>query len=441
MVHINTEDITLEQQCIVDEAKVFYHEGKVYRAIYDPVQVKLYLKLFNEIGIQQFIQDGLVESSINSEIKLKGCELVIEHEKIDFILHPAEMTDTMFWEAALSFIKLSKRLAEHGLMLKDAHPWNMSFHQGKPVFFDFSSIARGPYNINWLNEFYTYFAVPVFLAKSKWHKLAIEYRRQQHVGFGLKLSGQRFIKKLFFRSYFKLASHINNPKNFLQKLEDWLLNLKPTDRTGRWDSYDQQAAKSLDAVSVKQQFLYDCLYKSNPAKVVDLATNKGHYAYIAESIGSRVVAFDYEASAVDIARRSGVKKNITFCQMNFLIPTPPGGWGLIIPDAFTRFNSNIAIALGLIHHICLTQGFPVKLFCDSCARFATDGVILEFVYPEDIHVKQWNIKIPHDYNKETIIQYFRNYYNEVDESEMITENAVKRQFLFFHSKSNVYSPI
>lgn len=122
--------------------------------------------------------------------------------------------------------------------------------------------------------------------------------------------------------------------------------------------------------------------------------------------------------------------------MNFLTPTPPSGWALVIPDSFSRFHSDIAMGLGLIHHICLVQHFPVRLFCETCARYASSGVIIEFVYPEDLHVKKLNVLSPADYNPTDIKKYFGKFYKSVEESDIITDGGIKRQFFYFYNIIN-----
>ena len=51
--------------------------------------------------------------------------------------------------------------------------------------------------------------------------------------------------------------------------------------------------------------------------------------------------------------------------MDFNKPTASFDVGLSWGDAFQRFKSDIVLALGLIHHICITQNVPVYLFCET----------------------------------------------------------------------------
>jgi hypothetical protein len=430
-----TDKILFEEQCVIDEAKVFYFQNRVLRAIYNNEQAKLYRKILSDGSLQSAFQIGLVKTKIADDLILDNCSLIIEHEKIDFFLHPVEMTNLMFWNCALSFIKISKELSKHNLVLKDAHPWNLTYHKGKPVFFDFSSVADAKqYNNNWLDEFYTYFAVSLRLAASKWSSLANEYRKQHANGFGIALANKKISKKLFFRSFNRLPQYFNEPYLFLQKLEEWIIKQQTKTGNGTWDNYDQGHNASYEKPeTLKQKFVYNILKENNPDRVTDLATNKGYYGFMAEHLGSKVIAFDYEEFSVNEAIKFNTDKNITFCQLNFVFPTPAYGWSLIGPDSFSRFKSDIALALGLIHHICLTQKFPVKLFCDTCAKYSDRGVILEFVFPEDKYVKEWNLNIPADYTLAAVKNYFGKHFNKVQYSDLIDHDGIKRQLLFFYA--------
>jgi hypothetical protein len=433
-----TNKVLFEEQSIVDEAKVFYFEDRVLRAIYNDEQAKLYKRILNDGTLTAAFDAGLVKTKIAEDVIIDNCSLIIEHEKVDFFIDPSEMTNKMFWKAANTFVIINNKLATNNLILKDSHPWNITFHKGKPVFFDFSSVGYAQeISWNWINEFYKYFVVPIVIAHSKWPHLSNEYRRQHQTGFGLKLSEHPLIKKYIFRSFFKLSTFIKTPQVFFEKLNLWLLKYQAKTIKGNWDDYNQKHESNYhDPITIKQKFVFDILGKEKPEKVTDLATNKGYFAFMAESLGAKVIAFDYEEYSVDTSQQLINDQNISFCQMDFLIPTSPKGWGLLLPGAFQRFRSDIALGLGLIHHVCITQRFPVKLFCDSCAKYASKGVIIEFVFPDDIHVKQWNAKIPVDYSKENIIGYFSHHYKNFVESELITEDGIKRQFFYFSNSDN-----
>lgn len=428
-----------EPQCVVDSGKVFYQNNSVYRAIKNPVDSEFYKDLIKSNKLNEIMKSGLLVRTELTDLKVPGYNLVLKHEKIQYFLHPAEMTDLMFWQCAKSFIALCKELNKYELTIKDSHPWNMTFHLGKPIFFDFTSITTTKmYTNDWFEEFYTYFVVPLKLASTRWQPLAKEYRRQHTQGFGILLSNSKLCKRVMLRSYTKLYKYISNTYDFLSEIDQWLERNKPKTTHGYWDDYNQaHESDYINPKTVKQKFVYDILKQSRPETLCDLATNKGFYAHMAEHLGANVIGFDYEAYSVNKAYELGGAKNLTFAHMNFIYPTPEFGLGCIAPNSFTRYRSDIALSLGLIHHVCLVQKLPVKLFCDICAKYSKKGVILEFVYPDDKHVKSWNIITPEDYNELDISNYFSLYFDKKTASEILDNDGIRRQLFYFYNENDL----
>ena len=89
--------------------RVVIKDDKVFRIISDKKYIKLYKELLTSKGIASLFSNGLIETKIYSE-DIENSVLILEHKKIDFFLQPSEYTNNMFWEAAVMFIKLSKKL-------------------------------------------------------------------------------------------------------------------------------------------------------------------------------------------------------------------------------------------------------------------------------------------------------------------------------------------
>lgn len=430
------KEIRFEPQCIVDFGKIFYMKDRVFRAIYDKSASELYKELLSNGLLEESFSKGLIRTWISTEVDLDGAYLVLEHEKIDFFIFSGEMTDKMFYDAAVTFINVLKSLRRLGLILKDAHPRNITFQKGKPVFYDFASIIRSNnLSNNWLDEFYLTFAVPLKLANSRFSKFSKNYRMQHRYGVGFDIARTKYFKKLCFRELNKWKYLSSQIDKLIINIDRWIRNHPPKEQVGFWDSYGQNHHTTIDKpVTSKQHFVFEILQKYKPQSVIDFACNKGFYSFMAEQLGAKVIGFDYEQRSVDQSNLLGLNKNATFCQMDFTLPTPNFGWGLKGPSAFQRYKSDIGLALGLIHHICLTQNFPVKLFSENCSNFVNKGIILEFVYPEDIHIRDWKINYPDDYSIESIKKYFSDYFRDNIESEIYTNNGIKRKMLFFHNK-------
>lgn len=439
LIFLEEKNLVFSKVSIVDEmGRVFFYNDRVLRAIYSKDAAECHREILNKKWIAEIFNAGLIKTWICQDLQIKGVPLILEHQKIPYETHPSEHTSQMHWLAAKTMVKVNLELCKYGYILKDSHPWNLMFHRGYPYFIDFGSIIKTQEISNgWLPEFRKYFGVPIWLASTMWRRFALEYRRQHTVGFGLELFDVYLLKTLLLRSLARLNRYADRPTIFFSKLDKWLDNHKPVNSNREyWAAYPQShnSEDPLIPKTVKQKFVYNILMQERPEKVLDCAANKGYYSEMAARLGSSVVAFDYEEFCVDTILNNAQSKNldITPVKMDFTLPTPNFGLALIGSSAIERFQSDIVLALGIVHHLCITQSLPVKIFCDICLKYAKRGVIFEYVDPSDKHVMEWNASIPNDYSLEGFIKYFSVKFPKIEQSERITDDGICRTFVYFH---------
>ncbi|WP_147387961.1 class I SAM-dependent methyltransferase [Pelobium manganitolerans] len=433
---MDKSEVVFEAQCVADVGKVFYYQDKVYRSIARANVQDEIKQLISADFFPSLVESGLIDTKIAELdlIDLRG-HLILEHKMLRAFLHPAEYTNKMFYEGALTIIHILKILTRNGYVLKDGHSFNITNYGGRFFFFDFTSITKSSsISYEWFEEFYKYFAIPIYLAsKRQTYALAKEYRREHKVGLGLKLADNKFLKNWIFRELRKCAKNLNKPILFVNELEAWLLRHPPVEFGGYWDNYNQDHSFDIFTPrTVKQRFVYDIL-SAQPSRgtLIDLACNQGYYSFMADHLGYNVVAVDYEEGCLNKAFAQSQGKNISYAHIDFCYPTPSFGIGNVGPNSIQRFKSDFALALGLIHHICITQRFSVKLFCETCILYSDKGVIVEFVFPDDKYVKAWEQAIPEDYNIDSIKRYFQPSYSMCSLSEVMNDDGVHRQFLYF----------
>jgi len=439
LIVLEEKNLNYSNISIVDEiGRVFFYDGRVLRAIYSNYAAECCIEILNKKWITDIFHSGLIKTWICQDIKIPGVALILEHQKVPYQTHPSEHTSQMHWLAAKTMIKVNLELSKYGYILKDSHPWNIMFYKGYPYFIDFGSIMKSQEVFSdWLSEFRKYFGVPIWLSSTRWRRFSLEYRRQHSVGFGLELFDVDLLKTLLLRSLGRLQRYADKPTIFFRKLDRWLDNHKPINSNREyWADYLQShnAQDPLLPKTTKQKFVYDILIQERPEKVLDCAANKGYYSEMAARLGSSVVAFDYEEYCVDtIMNIAQLKKlDITPVHMNVTLPTPNYGMGLIGSSAFERYQVDVVLAIGIAHHLCITQSIPVKIFCDICLKYAKRGVIFEYVDPSDKHVREWNASIPIEYTFEKFMKYFSSKFPKIKQSERITDDGICRTFVYFH---------
>ncbi len=414
-------------------SRIVIKEGQVYR-VFDDKEKRIFFRDFmNNDNLDKLFRAGLVHSEI---IEDSLGFLIIEHAEIPFILHPCEYTNHMFWKAAEMFIGLNLELSKHGLITQDSHPWNISYSGKKPIFYDLGSIAKGnEISRSWYNEFFYFFMIPIWLAsKKRTVKFSKEYRREHKVGFGRLFFKSKKLEDLLFRKLRSILKLRTDPEKFFEKISQWLQEHKPiVPLPEYWSNYyDSTGMNFQKPESIKEKFVFNILNSEKPMKVLDLASNKGYFSHMAAYLGANVLAIDYEEEVVDsITFRNEYEELITPAHMDFKQPTPSFGPGLSWGDSFERFGSEIVLAIGLIHHICITQKIPVYIFCQSCMKYAKKGIILEFVDPSDKHVREWKKPIPMDYCIEKVVFYMEKKFPYSQIREINNIDGINRTFIYF----------
>jgi hypothetical protein len=433
-----------DQSVMDDYGRVFFYNGRVFRAIWGSANAEFFRDVLAEPWIEHLYATGLIKTWIPNDLKVKDIPLILEHELINFQTHPVENTDYMHWKMALQVVDILIVLDRNKLALKDGHSWNSMILRGSPVFIDIGSIAVKTIHLNkaWMSEFYRYYIVPIWIARTRWHRYSREYRREHEQGFGINIFSNARIRKLLWGEFDKKIASGVEFSHVLASIRAWLVKHEPRNvHFGEWVDYSARSvvAEDLAIDKEKDNIVLAALKEANPKTVLDIAANTGRYAELAADLGSAVVAFDYEEGCVNECYERAERRqlNITPVQMDFLAPTPSYAMALVGKDAFTRFRSELVLALASIHHICLRQGLPVSLYLDTCIQFSSRFVFIEYVDPDDIHLKQWERPIPAQYSLDYIINYmlFQGYL--VKSKYAIEFRGIKRNFLLFDNRPNL----
>ncbi len=436
---VEEKDLWFPKPATVDESgEVFFFKDRVLRGIRQKETADLYVRLLGEDWFVRLFDEGLVRTWVCDDLKIEGIPFILEHIRIPFQTHPGEWTSKMHWLAAKTMIRLNIALSQHGYVLKDSHSFNLMFHKGRPVFVDLGSIAKADRGFevkHWLWQFKKSFALPIWLASTRWRDLALDYRRQQRLGF--RLFERAKLDHLLLRRVERCSKYSDRLPIFFSKIEEWLDQHTPLEPDrGDWGRYQELHIKREHAQgrSPKQSFVYAVLSREKPKTVLDCAANLGLLSETAATLGADVVAFDQEEYCVNECLKLAQTRelSITPAIMDFKFPTPNYGAGLMGRNAFERFQADIVLALGLIHHVCLYQGLPVKLFCNICMNYAKRGVIVQYVDPKDKHLAAWARPIPHDYSLNAIRGYFGEKFCYAEPSETYEKNGCCRTLVYFH---------
>jgi 2-polyprenyl-3-methyl-5-hydroxy-6-metoxy-1,4-benzoquinol methylase len=413
--------------------RVFEKEGEIYREIYKETKW-LYEELLHNENLMIFLNEsGLVKTK---RVISKGeSEMILKHEKIDPISFYLEWSLDMLKEAALLTIQITKDLNKHGYDLKDAHPFNILFDHTKPVFVDFTSIIKktSDFNVSWKNSFFIEFVVPLFLVSKGWEKLNKKYFYWEDNPEQRAKYGRQLIK---FASTYNGIFNSSSRNDSLNKLEDYVNNFKLNNYTTRWEDYysrdkikdinDKSTLTNKENSTIK--FL-KLLKNKGQETLLDIAANEGWFSIVAESMGYKVVAFDYDERAINnlYNKIKNTGKRILPIVMDFTKLTRVFGIQNNWPSATIRYKCDVTLSMAIIHHLSLGQNVRFEEFAKKLELLTKNYAIVEFIGVDDEHIQNW-LKGKDWYNETNFMNAMNKHFT-LDHTS-ISEPKTRKVFLF-----------
>lgn len=342
---------------------------------------------------------------------------VFEHERIPFASHPYEWAPEMLRAAGELTIHLARQALAEGYGLKDATPYNVLFRGPKPVFIDVPSFERRtPGDAVWAPyaQFIRTFILPL-LAHRTWgmkladvfltHRDGIEPEEMyRHCGWGRRLT-PRFLFLVALPTW--LAGKADDSKTYrppqpmdpekaqfilnalLNRLERTLRSVAPPRRqSSTWSDYMATHSYAEQAFKDKEAFVRGALKEFQPARVIDVGANTGHFSFLAAREGASVVSIDYDPVCVGaIWEQAGQQQlDILPLVVDLSRPTPAVGWrnrecSSFLDRATGAFDG--ALMLAVIHHLLVSERIPLPEIVRMAADLVTRFAVIEFVGPQD----------------------------------------------------------
>lgn len=338
-----------------------------------------------------------------------GAFMTIEPEPVRFISYPYEWCFSQLRDAALATLQIQKTALEHDLSLKDCSAYNIQHHEGRPVLIDTLSFERYREGQPWsaYRQFCQHFLAPLAvmaLADPRLNQLL-----RIHIdGLPLDLAsgllplrsrfslGTLLHLHLHARSQARYADRAvkasSRPmrrvslQGLVDSLESVVTGLSWKLPRTVWGDYYENTNYSPAAFAHKTAAVGELLGGLAPATVWDLGANDGTFSRIASGAGTFTVSFDLDQVAVEKnyrrARAAG-ERNLLPLLLDLSNPSPALGWAhterLSLAE---RGPADVALALGLVHHLAIGNNLPLAAIAAFFRRIA-NALIVEFVPKSD----------------------------------------------------------
>jgi SAM-dependent methyltransferase len=383
---------------------------------------------------QQFMQAGRLVSTrilepgeaysilagIPSGTLIRNPALVVEHETIPFRSFPYEWPFEMLRAAAELTLDLAESALSEGFGLKDASSYNILFRGTEPVFVDILSFekrdARDPI---WLacGQFERTFLIPLLSCAEldlPLQMLLLSRRDglyprdvQGIFGFAKRLKPtvlssvtmpailerrggspsagehQRRLAPTAEQAAFVLARLFRRLRKTIRSIP------KPKGGASRWFHYMRDRKSYSDTqFHEKALFVEEALAEFNPASVLDIGCNTGHFSVVAARNGVSVVAIDSDARVIGQLwnEAKARKARILPLAVNIAQPSPAIGWrNLEAPSFLDRAGEGFdaVLMLAVIHHLLVTDRIPLHDILDLVAELTRTIAVVEFVSADD----------------------------------------------------------
>ena len=355
----------------------------------------------------------------------------LEHEKLEYLIYPYELTFNQLKDSAILFLDLYLDALENSYDIIDASAYNIQFKNNSPVFIDMGSFNKlqNYSEILWHKQFCENYLAPL-LIKSKTNINFNDIFRGNLDGIDLKLASKLLPISTFFdfniltnihlhsflNSKISSSTHKNKKNIKIKKLnkDQKILIAKGLKKNinklesrpnSYWSTYSKINSYSDNEYVKKEKYVSEFVKSQNISCLLDIGCNDGHFANICFNRDvDEVVGIDNDLDALDKAYLRFKEKKLNFYSIyqNFSNPSPAIGWDNKERFSFTdRFKDKFdgVICLALIHHICIGKNVPIEMFIKYLGNFS-NNFLLEFVSKEDEMVK--NLLR----NKENLIKYY-----------------------------------
>lgn len=371
----------------------------------------------------------------------------IKPERIEYISYPYEWPFDMLKDAALLTLQVLKESLTYGMIIKDATPFNIQWHNGKLIFIDTLSFEKYNEEKPWVayRQFCESFLSPLLLmhySKKSIPELLLAW--PEGIPLSITKSFLPWQSRFSLHTYLHIYLHstvsqkkVNTASkkikfskqklvNLTNSLEGLIRKLKPPGSKTTWDTYYDEAAQRGVYLEKKKEIIQHWIAGISGLKNgADLGANDGEFSKLLAEKATSVVAVDFDANCINRLYNQIKEKGLYKIQpliMDLAKPSPLLGLNNTERDSFlSRTKVNLAFALALVHHLAIGKNIPLPKIAEFFSAI-TAKLIIEFVPMEDEKVQEMLVNrknIFTDYNELHFEEAF-SYYFKIIKKEEIT---------------------
>jgi len=344
--------------------------------------------------------------------------------QLNFISYPYEWSFDQLRDAALLTLKILSLAIDHGMTLKDATPFNIQFHEGRPVFIDTLSFEKHIVQEPWVayRQFCECCLYPLYLehytgiSSQKWLTAwpdgipaaatasLLPWRSRLNMGVWMHVRLQNMVKPAADKGKGYQAEGVEGtrkPPSFnlqklrhlIQHLEQIVAGLRPRETVkAGWSNYYGKTILGQGYLDEKEKVFRELIQGLSFNSALDLGANEGYFSLIAAEQNSRekkamVLSVDADPYCINALYRVIREKELPNIQplcIDLAQPSAAIGFRNAERAAFNdRARADLVLALALIHHLALGYNIPLNDIAPYLAELTTGWLLAEFVPLKD----------------------------------------------------------
>ena len=348
----------------------------------------------------------------------------------------------MLKDAALLTLQLAKEAVASGMVLKDATPYNIQWHDGRLIFIDTLSFEKYNPEEPWIayRQFCENFLSPLLLmhySKNSLQQLMLAYPEgiPLNIAKSLLPGKSKFSLHIYLHIHFhaslankKNATATTKQKfskqkflNLISSLEILINKLRSPVQLTPWSAYYDEASQRTDYLDQKKKIITSWLDQCPALKTaIDLGANDGEFSRLLSGRNMQTIAADsdpYSINKLYNQLKTTGDINIQPLIVDLANPSPSVGVNNKERSSFmSRTNVDLALALALVHHLAIGKNIPFEMIADFFQQISS-ALIIEFVPKEDEKVQlmlSGKKDIYTDYTEENFEKAFNEYFKIVN---------------------------
>lgn len=428
-MHIPATEVRFHPLSFGDpNGRVFWWQGRLYRGIPEG-KAGFYKEQFSKGIVQSLVARDLLVGTEVTDLTLDGYPLVLSHKTVPFVTYAPEWCGAALKAAALKVLDLQIALMREGLMLQDAHPWNVLFDGPKPVYVDVGSIVPISRGKGWAahGEFLRFFLYPLVLMSEGHGRIARALLCDFNQGVlesevtaicgcasgahsfrGIGRKAKNAAKSLLpkwvqsvlreVRGAFRQRERLSEPCEVIasiDRIRTTVESIRLHRARTEWSNYYDDCFPQFTSTkewTPKHNSMLQIVKDLRPRTMLDVGSNRGWFSQLASRNGTKVVATDVDEPAISQLYQDACASGQDILPLLLDCRNPTPGLGICnkeLPPATERLRCDLVCALALLHHLVFKQSLRFEEIVKALSTFTHNWLLLEFISPEDRYVHEW----------------------------------------------------